>query len=307
MISLGVLKKSASFFHTDSFEVWDAASSSFVSGFQGRIYPFDRFKTIYHRPTRREMLGIATDFSLPPSLVVRHVPSSQVYIVSDTLKLSSEKEIPYDSAYALHKVSYEFDLIRPTIQGSGDDLGPLVPVNLGLLHGDLELRTSEREQDAYEKFKGRFFVTLPNSVQIEKGDFLISGGRSFRVEVQYVDGGFQMARADEMEDKRVVLTYYLPSGSGASFDPTTGQYTKESAAPRQFSGIVSPEEVSETDKRPGLQQPGIRVFVEQSHIGFTPEVGREIEYGREMYEIASVRIDPESEQWILTCRRGAHG
>jgi hypothetical protein len=305
MISLGILKKSASFFHTDSFEVWDDASSSFVPGFIGRVYPFDRFKTIYHRPTRREMLGIPTDFTLPASKVIRHQVSMQVYLVSDTLKLDSEKEIAYDSAYALHRASRTFSVIRPTIQGSGDDLGPLVPVTVGTLHGDLELRTSEREQDAYEKFKGRFFVTLPNSIQIQRGDFLVDGGRSFRVEVQYMDGGFQMARADEMADERSVLTYYLPSGSGASFDPTTGSYTKETTVPRQFSAIVSPEDVSEAEKRPGLQDVAIRVFVERNHVGFVPEVGRKIEYGGALYEISSVRIDPESDQWILQCRRGA--
>jgi hypothetical protein len=305
MIALGVLKRSASFFHTDSFEVWDSASSAFIPGFTGRIYPFDRFKTIYHRPTRREMLGVPVDFSPPASLVLRHPATGEEYIIGETKKMDTDRDIPYDHAYALHRVLRTLSVVRPTIQGSGDDLGALVPVVVGLLHADLELRTSEREQDAYEKFKGRFFVTMPNSIKVQKGDFLVGGSDSFRVEVAYLDGGFQMARADDVHDERETLTYFLPTGSGASLDPATGAYTKESTVPRLFSGIVSPVDNSEADHRPGLQQPEIRVFVEREHIGFEPEVGRLIERGSDRYEVHSVRIDPESDQWILACRRGA--
>ena len=305
MIALGVLARSARFFNNEDFEIWDDSLEDFAPGFIGRLYPFDRFKTIYHRPTRRETLGVDVGTQIPGTKVIRHVASQEVFMVGETLRFDSDGNRLYDSAYSLHRPLGMFTLLRPETLGTGDNLGPLIDVNLGPLHADLELRTSEREQDAYEEFKGRFFLTAPDSKQIQKGDFLIFGQKSYRVEVQYLDGGYQLARVDEVSNKRENLTYLLPIGLGASFDPSTGAYTKQPVAERVFTAIVSPVTDAEQTDRTELSDPQIKLYIGFSHIGFEPKIGHMIRRDDAEYKISAIRSDPESEQWILTCRRGA--
>ena len=306
MISLGILKGPATFFHTDSFSEWNPALERFDPSFTGRLYPFDRFKTIYHRPTRRETLGVDDNVILPDSMVIRHDASGEVFIVGETLRFDSDGNYLYDRAYSLHRPSMFLDVIRPAIQGSGDDLGPLVSTSIGKLHLDTELRTAETERDAYEKFKGRFFITMPDSLKIQKGDFLVGDGKSFRVTIQYYDGGYQMARADEFTDEREVLTYKLPTGSGAAYDPATGTYTASATVDRQFSAIVSPVSDEEASDKTELQAHYIRLYIEFDHIGFSPAPENRVVRGVDNYLIKKVKSDPESKQWVVDCRMASN-
>lgn len=306
MITLSTLRKASTFFHTDQFSVWNPVHERFDPGFTGRVYPFDRFKTIYHRPTRRETLGIRDSSSLPASRVIRHDVTAEVFIVGATLRSDSDNNRIYDIAYSLHRPSLLADLTRPTIQGAGDDLGPLVDIVVGKIHLDTELRTSEAENDAREKFKGQFFITMPSSYKVKQGDFLVCPDSTFRVQLVYEDGGYQMARADNIPDQRVVLTYKLPTNAGASYTPATGVYTGTTTVDRLFSALVSPIVRKDETDATEMQDKSVRITVEFDHIGFPPSPGEQILMGAEALTISAVRSDAESRQWLLTCRRGVN-
>jgi len=303
MIRLGALEKAATFFHSEEFEVWDISFEKFRPGFVGRIYPFDRFKTIYHRPTRRETLGVGTDVVLPDSCVVRHCATNEVFMVSKIPHTDADHDVVYDTGVSMHRPSHLLDLVRPTIMGTGDDLGALQDVIVGKMYLDLELRTTERENDAYEKFKGRFFVTMAYGIIAEQGDFLVGDGIDMRLELVYDDGGYQMGRADDVGDEREVVTYRLPLGTGAAYDPATGTYTKGTTADRLFSATVSPVKTEEGDTTTDIQSLDINLYVDFSNIGFVPEPEHEVVYNSIVYHIDSVRSDPESKQWVIKCRR----
>jgi len=169
--SLSKLKVPASITRLDRMVFWDRSSDSFPVGntFRARVYPADRFKTIYHRPTRRETLSLHPRQKIGPSLLVKHLASGKTYALAGEDRLDSSDDTIYDTARSVHLVA-RGEVFREEVQGTGDDLGPLVRVSQGTLYGDLELRTEERVPDTHREQSGSFFLTCPNDLDLRLQD-----------------------------------------------------------------------------------------------------------------------------------------
>ena len=300
--SLGNLKKSAALTRTEEFEPWYRAADVYLAPFYGRLYPFDVFKTIYHRPTRRESLSIADPDVLPESHVVRHSASGDLFAVSTTGRFNVERATTYDRLFALHRVS-RGNLTRYAVAGTGDDLGPLVADNLGAWYADLELRTEEAFPETHREQFGAFFLTSPydSIYTLQDRDIVTLNGTSYQIREVYDDSGFQLARAEARPVDWETLTYKMPSSApSGSYDSVTGAVTSPTTLDRLFSGTVTDNETQLEGQTAGDD---ITIHVDVGDVGFTFLVGSNLLRGTDNLEIYNVSIGPDKKQWIVKARR----
>lgn len=309
MSALSRLSLAASYFHGEEFQVWDQGTDTWSTGFNGRIYVFDRFKTIYHRPTRRETLGITSSVTLPDDLVILHTATGTIYIISATNRTDVDQVNIYDRARALHRTNLKGDLIRYATAGSGDNLGPLVASDEGKIYYDLELRSEASDQMDYAlqsgDMVGRFFLTAPRSMALQPGDYLLTElGAYFRVDIAYDDSGFSAARVVEMAPNHEDVIYELLSGVAGSYNPTTGVVTGATRVDRTFSGYVS-ESIKANQDVDGDIKYDLEVWVDVAHVGFTPAAGNYLRARSLRYHIEEVTLSHSALKYQILCRRAA--
>lgn len=309
MSNLSRLKLAAKYFHGEIFENWARASNAWNTGFEGRIYVFDRFKTIYHRPTRRETLGIAREVTLPSDLVLKHAATDVVYMVSATDRTDVDYVNIYDRARALHRASDLGTLVRYSTQGTEDNLGVLVAVSQGYVYYDTELKSDTSDQSAFALQQGdkvgQYFVTLPDSLPAEDGDYILSStGDYFRLDILYNDGGYLLARATGMAPNHETMVYELRTGAGGSYDPDTGVVTPATRADRNFSGYVGSLEKSDQDVEGGVDY-DLEVWVDVDHVGFTPVPGDYVRARGLRYHIDTVTKSHSGVKYRFLCGRAA--
>lgn len=306
-MSLSRLKLAATFFHTESFDVWNRATDSWLSGFTGRVYVFDRFKTIYHRPTRRETLGITRETVLPADLVIRHTVTGAVYMVSATDRTDVDHVQVYDRARALHLTTTQGDLIRYATQGTGIDLGPLVAQDLGKCYYDLELRSETADQVEYAvqlgDMIGRYFLTVPDTAPIQKGDYIQGpDGTYYRLDVIYADSGFKLARAVDVAPLHEDIVYERPNSTPGGYDPATGVVTSVGRTDLTFSGYIGSLESAGQDVVVNVEY-DLEIWVDKAHVGFEPAAGDFVRARGVRYHIDKVTIGYNGTKYQLLCRR----
>jgi hypothetical protein len=309
MSALSRLSLAASYFHGEEFKIWDRDTDAWSTGFEGRVYVFDRFKTIYHRPTRRETLGIARTITLPADLVIKHAPTEVVYMVSATDRTDVDNVNIYDRGRALHRSQDKGDLIRYATQGTGDNLGVLAAGDQGKVYYDTELRSESSDQMDYAiqqgDMVGRYFVTLPNSLPAEAGDYILaSTGEYFRLDVLYKDSGYLLARATDLAPNHEDMVYELRTGEGGSYDPDTGRVIQAVRSDRAFSGYIGSLEKADQDVEGEINY-DLEVWVDVAHIGFTPVPGDYVRARGLRYHVDKVTKSHSGVKYQLLCGRAA--
>jgi hypothetical protein len=306
--SLAKLKVPASVTRLDTLCFWDRASDSFpVSNeFQGRVYPADRFKTIYQRPTRRETLSIPSTQAINTSHLVLHRAMNEVFAVSEVPRWDSSSDTVYDTARALHRVT-QGRVYREATQGTGDNLGALVRSDEGVLYGDLELRTEVRLPDAHREQYGDYFLTCPydSALILQDGDYFsfedgFYSGKEFRVREAYTEAGFQLARVESREKDVEDMVYELITAAGG-YSATTGSVIPQTVSDRAFSGTVTNTETDSDGQT--LAGKDITIYVYLEHVGFDFLIDGIIRRNGFRYKIYSTKIGADGEQWIIKALR----
>jgi hypothetical protein len=282
---------------------WDAVNEAFVSGFTGRLTRIDRFRTLYHRPTRRQKLTFSKDVSLPSSYVVKRDADDEVFVVSETLEREFwRNDDNYDNVVTLHRVVgpsggvVEHHAARTS--GAGDDLGAVTVANVGPGFADFELRTTQREDVTEDVELGNYLVTYSKGIAAQVGDYLKFGDDYYRLSHLYFDSGFYAARAYREAPAYVTAEYQFRNPPQISYDPTTGAVTEPAPATRQVSLLVS-KRTTRADAggdKPDLE---LEAFVYTHHIGFVPQLLDKLTIDSTVYRVLEVEYSQLQLQWRL--------
>ena len=304
MSVLSRLSLAAGFFHDERFDLWDTLLNDWVTeAFTGRLYVFDRFKTIYHRPTRRETLGIKPGVPSPAGQVIRHSSTGDIFIVTQTERFDADADKVYDRAFALHRPIGLGTLERYDSTGTPPDMGEEVPIHSEPVWYDIELRTDAEDDEAYQSYHGNYFLTMPMSTTVRKGDWILGvDGATYRVDEPYIDGGFRLARAQDVPYPKETFTYLARDLSTGGYDPATGEYTQPQSTGYDFSAQIVKLIHSVAGDERDSHQSDLEIAVDTRTIGFTPEVGYRVIRGRDSrtYRIDEVREGSEADQVLLS-------
>lgn len=295
------LRTSTTFFQHDLFVPWDAATNTFSGSVAGRLHRIDRFKTIYHRPTRRQKLSLAEDAVVPASGVIRHAKTGEVFLVS----LLEEDEVwqgetVYERLVTLHRaVPYSggYAVFKPvTVSGSGDDLGIVSLTNVQHAYVEVELRSASDERGSLDVEIEEATLHLSANVQAAPGDYITFDGDDYRILVTFSDSGFRAARAVKESPHYETLTYHLQTGT-SSYNPATGTFT-EGVADRLVSALIG-DETAMRERVSDQYSRQLSVYIYQQHIGFAPKVGDTFAYDGRTYTVTKVSQNQRELQWRL--------
>ena len=293
------LKTSASYFLKDTFEAWDASTNTFSGEIPVRLHRADRFKTIYHRPTKRQKISVMQGVSLPSSGVIRHTATNEVFLTSvfEETEIWQGQEV-YEKLVTLHRaepLSGGYAEFRPvTVSGSGDNLGAVsysVPEHS---YAELELRTVGEESGSLEVDIGQMTAHLSRNVLASPGDFLIFGGDYYRIVFPYSDSGFRAARLVKEDPNYQTITYKLDTGT-AGYNPVTGAFS-QGTQDRLVSALIGDAQ-TERDRQSSAYNRMLSLYIYQAHIGFPPKVGDKIVHDGTTYEILKVTENQRELQW----------
>jgi len=295
------LKVAAQRFQDETYDLWDSGLDDFVGTMVGRLFRVDRFKTIYHRPTRRQKMTVKDMGSLPDSMVIRRQLDGEVFIVCDTNEREFWAGQNYDNVITVNRVAGKGSLVKARVLGSGDDLGA---VNLNLeipTYLDFELRTATDEPGTQDIFIGNYIAVFSkNAADARPGDYFKLGDDTYRVDLLYVDSGFQHARVVKEPFSYVTANYKLHTG-GRAYDPSTSTYNTGAAVDRAVS-IIIPNIKKEQDAERDYRQV-VDAFIYKRHIGFRPKLQDELQVDGDTYEIVEVTEFGENDQWKLRLSR----
>jgi hypothetical protein len=301
------LKTAAQRFSGDEFTVWDPTTNTFgPTTIKGKRFRIDRFTTIYHRPTRRSYIRLL-DPSFPGVGVIKRVNGGEIYLISETLNTDIEAgDLRYEDLRMSHLVTPPsggygtFMPVRTT--GTGEDLGPVdlstqIPVYL-----DLEFQSAINIEEAVDETIPRMILNHSTNAAPLPGDIFQRAGRTFIVNVPYIDGGLQAARVSELPIPYTTLTYRVRTGTGG-YDPVTGTVT-QGVTDRLFSGIIGR---IQRDTEQSVTTPSaptkIDLYVYEHHVGFNFALGNQILHEGTAYYIAAISQRREKVQWKLELTR----
>ena len=299
--SLSLLKQSAVIAQQETFVPW-VRGTGFSGSFLGRLYPIDRFKSIYPRPVQRETLGVMNSVSLPASQTIKHSATGYVYAVSSLKRCDVENDEVYDSLLALHRVEAG-SLVRYSTLGSGDDLGPLTAETPVTVYANAELRTEYKLPDTHRASAGNFLVTTPedSGLTIQAYDEITLNGKTYVLTEIYGDSGFALARADDRPSSYENLIYYLTSGVSGGYNPSTLAPTAPTTVSRIFSATVTDYDVQTNGEV--LLMNGIMAYVRKSSVGFDFSIGAKFLRGSITYKITRIVEGEDKLQLILYAER----
>ena len=289
------------------FASWDG--DKFVqNSFNGRIAIFDRFLSIYNRPTRKRQLYVKPGTLLPTSLVIQHQASGEMYIVGQG-RADARDDVAegntYVEMYMLHTCTPNPDgssgvalHTRKEVQGPDNDPGWLVNVELGGVFMDMEFRTSSAEEGMYDSKTENFYAWAPLPVKVNQHDFFSLNGINYRVVDTFVDAGMRGLRLDREPDNRV--DFVIRVEGNPVFNPIT--YEEEtSVKDYNVTGTVT----SLTDlarwRVESRTNSTITVVIDEKHIGFTPTPNMVIMYQGLERRIRDVSTQAGERQFTVTC------
>lgn len=289
------------------FASWDG--EKFVrNSFKGRIAIFDRFLSIYNRPTRKRQLYVKPGTRIPESLAIQHQASGEIYIVGQG-RADARDDVDggkaYVDMYMLHNCTPNPDgssglalHTRKEAQGPDHDPGWLVNTDLGSVFMDMEFRTSSAEEGMYDSKTENFYAWAPLPVKVNQHDFFELNGISYRVVDTFVDAGMRGLRLDREPDNRV--DFVIRVVGNPVFNPVT--YEEETNIEDfNVTGTVT----SLTDlarwRVETRTNSTITVVVDEKHIGFTPTPNMVIMYQGLERRIRDVSTQAGERQFTLTC------
>ncbi len=302
------LKTAAQRFSGDAFVLWDPTNNTFdaVPTVYGKRFRIDRFTTIYHRPTRRSYIRLLTS-DFPGVGVIKRVNGGEVYLLSETLNTDFEAgTLRYEDIRMSHLVtppSGGYGTFTPVrTSGFGTDLGVVDTATQTSIYLDLELQSAVNIEETVDATVPRLILNHSANVSPLAGDIFRHAGRTFIVNVPYIDGGLRAARVSELPIPYATFTYRMRSGTGG-YDPVTGTVTS-SVTDRLFSGIIGR---IQRDTEQSVTTPSaptkMELYVYERHVGFNFVLGNQILYSGTAYYIDAISQRREEAQWKLELSR----
>ena len=298
------LKTAAGYFLQEPFLKWNPATDTFGDQFIGRLQRTDRFRTIYHKPTRRQKLSFQdTTLTMPASGVIQHYQTGYIYLTSTLIEEEYWKgDQYYESLCALHLTQEpsggKGTYVSVTTSGTGDNLGAVVLTESAPIYYDLELRTVGEEPGTEEIYTGKLIATFSSNVSPSPGDFFLLDSEYYRVNFTYSDGGFSTARVIKEDPAYVMVSYDYGTASNAVYNPATGTFTSATSATRSVSAIPK-DRLAVRDPVSNAYTETRTLFIYQRHIGFTPKIDDTLTMEGQKYTVRSIKEDTQEEQWIL--------
>lgn len=297
------LRKIANRFARQAWEEFDEDSQTFVpSDVRGSLTAVDRFIPNYNLPTRRRLFHHDPDMTFPDSRVIRSVDTGDVYALGIARYDSNAVESNYHGLTLVHMMTdQEGDssglatFHRRVAKGPANDPGWLEDTILRRTYVDLEFRTSENVEGAYEMQILNFFIRMPIVVDLNTNDFVELHGTTYRVIETYPDTGFTVARADKREDPRI---NFIVQHNDRRYDPDKMRYVDDVTEYKVTGELVAGYEF-------GMwlsdSQDYIDVVVYKENIGIVPQTGHFIVFGGRKREITRVSTQSGEKQYRMRC------
>lgn len=291
------------------FSAWDRVTDTFLSQvdfpFVGRLGTVDTFVSIYHRPTRMRNMFLSPTQELPVSNIVR-AEDGTVYILSSTKRKDSQHGETYQCLVASRRCDSpsggKAEIFRPTVSGSGLDLGFVSLVSRGQEYCDTELRSGTKQELRPDDETGQFYMTFSASAVVADGDYCLLNGMYYGLLEIAGDSGFISSRAVASPALFENFYYEINLPGGYAYDPSTGTVPDISSTAYGFSAIRL--QSLDTMSSSGEELLGsLRLSVRKEHVGFTPIKGNRIVSGSSLYVIKSVSEDVLRKSWILVSDR----
>lgn len=295
-----ILGRVATHFNAEEFEYLDPATRQWVDGFSGRLAASDRFLSNFNRPTRKRMLYTDFGMDLKPYDVIRVKTTGEVYLLGvsrrDTLWLEDITQLTICHMATPGLSAGIAAIERPTVSGTGDDLGWVTLQLVGETYIDLELRTTASEPGSKEVQIGHYFGFAEARADLQDGDRLLLNGGPYVVDEVAYDSGLRLLRLVNRDVHYVDMVFTIGSGA-KTYDRATGKYTYVPET-RNVSGILT--DLHNSDD--GFSKDAsdyVEVRIELDHIGFEPKPNMAVELNGKSYTISYVQQAEYRRQWIV--------
>lgn len=267
------LKKAALRWCKEPIEAWDPVTETWTQDyFRGRVDLMDRFLSNFNKPTRRRMLFAAHDAPFPPSLIIRHPGTKDVYIIG-AKRQDARAGNPYVGMTILQLCTDEpgtssgyAELHRRVALGPANDPGWLVDTVIGKTFVDTEFRTSSDQEEAHDLKIENLLFYIPRTIELKAWDYIHFHGGKYRVIDSFPDSGFSSGRIDEQEDTRV--NFKLIVKGNESYDDETGRWLKDDVT-YNVTGVVLRDE--KFALWASQSQDYVTVYIDEKNIGVVPE------------------------------------
>lgn len=299
------LRRISKHFDSAEFEYLDPATRLWVDGFEGRLAATDRFLSNFNRPTRKRMLYTDFDTNLSQVDVVRHKVTGDVYLIGvarkDTFKLAKTTQLLICHMVTPNGLSAGVaQVLRPTVSGSGDDLGWVQMADIGQAYVDFELRATSREPGSKDTEIGMYYAWTESSWPFKDGDKLLVNGQHYIVEETAYDAELQHLRVISRDQYYTDVVFTV--GQSRQLDRDSNRFVDVEET-RNVSGyLVSLHDSNDGYDADVADYAELRIRTE--HIGFRPLPGMKvfIPEVQKHYQVRYVEQSEHRQQWIVRLR-----
>lgn len=192
-----------------------------------RVSIVDRFLSNFHKPLQRRMLFTKPSDPLPPTCVMKHQITGQIYLLGQE-RYDSDGTSEYERLHVIHLVSSESSTYTDVTKYGklpDDDESSMVlsPINLGKFHLSLEYQSSRTEKFSdYEQSTRMLFYSSTRFLRVanELCEFEYNN-RLWSIKQVFYDSGF--AAGVIIDTGQKIETYHIVKPAD-TYDPTTGTW-----------------------------------------------------------------------------------
>lgn len=294
------LSRIATHFNAPEFEYLDPTTRQWMEGFSGRLAISDRFLSNFNRPTRKRMLYTGYDVDLSSWDVARLKSTGEIYLLGvsrrDTFKTNGTTQLTVCHMVTPGLSAGVAAIERPTVAGSGDDLGWVVMQPVAESYLDLELRATSREPGSKEVEVGSYYGFAEAHGDIVKGDRMTLNGIPYVVDEVAYDSEFKMLRMTDRDVHYVDMVFTIATGTPVR-NRVTGEY-ETAEVTRNVSGLwVDLHDTNNGFSPDAVDYSEVRISVD--HIGFDPKPDMAVQLDGKAYTVAYVELAEYRRQWIV--------
>lgn len=296
------LRRISKHFDSEEFEYLDPVTRLWGNTFEGRLAVTDRFLSNFNRPTRKRMLYTDFDTDLAAYDVIRHKFTGDVYLIGvarrDTFKTAKTTQLLICHMVTPNGLSAGLaEVTRPTVSGTGDDLGWVQMTQVGDAYVDLELRSTSTEPGSKDTQVGKYYAWTESHWPFKDGDKFVLHGQHYIVEETAYDAELQHLRVISRDQYYTDAVFEI--GSARTFDRATNQFI-EVPQTRNVSGYL----VKLHDSNDGYDTDvadHAEFRIRTDHIGFTPLPGMKVTLlvNDKTYSVRFVEQSEHRKQWIV--------
>lgn len=289
----------------ENVEAFDELTGQFVPlDMLVRVSLVDRFLSNFNRPLRRRMIHFKMDDQLPESHTLKVVTTGDVYIVGQERADSNETEAYHKMSLA-HLVTYEgpngsaglAEVYRWSPDGPQEDPGWLTKKRIGQHYCDSEFRTSLNEGDLVDERIETFVFFMQKDADVDVHDQVLLNQREYRVTDTFPDSGLLQMRADR--EANYFVDFVIMVKNGTRYDQEAMKYVAEEKS-YNVTGLMASENDYTTWSSDSDDV--VMLSVNESHIGFKPEAGMEVQWEGRKRTIRHVAHYRGERQYKLRCR-----